>query len=126
MPPAYALTFHPKPDGPSGEYRQKKLAAIVERFVVKLTKRSPVQRIEVMFDQPKNPVGKTVASGVTIHLFLSSGSSYIAKARNFVSKTRHVGVETGVREALKELLEQVRRHHRQYPGTAGRGPHPDR
>lgn len=110
------ISYHHRPEGPAGEYTVRRLTPILEEFGRKLHKRSPVQRLEVFFDQPKNPVGKTVAHRIMIHVHFADGASYVAEAEQYVSKAKHVGLETSVREAMREIEEQIRRKRRKAIG----------
>jgi hypothetical protein len=101
------IIIHHSPDGPTREYRLEKLNEILQAFGERLNKRSPVQRIELTIEDPKNPLGKVVAYGAKLHVLFYSGKSYIASADSFVAKAQHIGLETNVREAEKEILKQV-------------------
>lgn len=103
------IIFHHGPDGPTKDYRIQQLTSMLEKFGEKINKRMPVQRIELTIEQPKNPVGKTVAYSVKLYLLLWSGESYMGSADSFVARSRHIGLETNVREAIKEIQRQIER-----------------
>lgn len=101
------IIIHHGPEGPTREYRLEQLNEILQAFGDRLNKRSPVQRIELTIEDPKNPLGKVVAYGAKLHVLFYSGKSYIASSDSFVAKTQHMGLETNVREAEKEILKQI-------------------
>jgi len=103
----FPIIIHHSPEGPTREYRIEQLNEILEAFGEKLNKRSPVQRIELTIEDPKNPLGKIVAYGAKLHVLFYSGKSYIASSDSFVAKAQHLGLETNVREAGKEILKQI-------------------
>lgn len=108
-PDAPAITFHQRPSGPGGRYTVEKLRDLLETFIEKLQKRSPVRTIEVFLAQPKNPVGKVVAFRAMLHVHLASGKRYVAASEQYVAHAKHVGLESCVREAMKEITGQIRR-----------------
>lgn len=101
------IIIHHSPEGPTREYRLEQLNEILRAFGEKLGKRSPVQRIELTIEDPKNPLGKVVAYGAKLHVLFYSGKSYVASSDSFVAKAHHVGLETNVREAEKEIIRQI-------------------
>jgi hypothetical protein len=101
------IIIHHSPEGPTREYRLEQLNEILQAFGDRLNKRSSVQRIELTIEDPKNPLGKVVAYGAKLHVLFYSGKSYIASANSFVAKAQHLGLETNVREAEKEILKQI-------------------
>lgn len=103
------IIFHHAPDGPTREYRIKQLREMLQKFSEKVNKRNPVRRIELAIERPKNYVGKVVAYDVRLHVFLWSGDSFIASSDSFVARARHVGLETNVRVACREIIKQIER-----------------
>lgn len=101
------IIIHHGPEGPTREYRLEQLNEILQAFGEKLNKRSPVQRVELTIEDPKNPLGKIVAYGAKLHVLFYSGKSYIASSDSYVAKAQHLGLETNVREAEKEILKQI-------------------
>jgi len=101
------IIIHHSPEGPTREYRLEQLNEILQAFGTRLNKRSPVQRIELTIEDPKNPLGKVVAYGAKLRVLFYSGKSYFASSDSFVAKAQHLGLETNVREAEKEILKQI-------------------
>ena len=110
------LLFHHAPDGPTREYRLEQLNEILQKFGQKLNRRNPIQRIELTIEQPKNAVGKVTSYDVRLHVLLWSGESYVASSDSFVSRARHIGLETNVRMAAKEITKQLEKHQEKISG----------
>lgn len=103
------IIFHHGPDGPTRDYRMEKMHQILDDFGQKINKRSPVRAVEVTIEKPKNSVGKVVAYNVKLYVVLKSGKSYMASSGSFVEKSRHVGLESNLRLAAKEIQKQIDR-----------------
>ena len=106
---APAIVFHQRPSGPGGKYAVEKLRGLLETFAAKLQKRSPVRTIEIFLGQAKNRVGKVVTFRAMLHVHLASGKRYVAASEQYIARAKHVGLEACIREAIKEITEQIRR-----------------
>ncbi len=104
------ILFHHSPDGPTKDYKLENLRAILEKFGGKVNKRFPIQRMELYIEQPKNLVGKTFAYTVKLRLSLWSGKSFFASVEEYVARSKHLGLETSVREATKEIEKQLEKN----------------
>lgn len=73
--------------------------ALVERWARKLSKQSPLQRVEISIQEQKDPVGRPDEFEITLHMLFSSGGVLIASAKER-------DYQKAVREAVKRIERQ--------------------
>ena len=78
---------------------------LLERCADKLSKRSPIDRVEAVLQATKNPVGKNEEFGMTLHALFSSGETHIANGKDR-------DLEVAVRGAIERIERQTRRKER--------------
>jgi hypothetical protein len=105
------IELHRFPSGPSGEHTRSKINEYLEKVGVKLTRRAPVRKIEVFANEARNPSGQAKAFTIILHVHLWSGQRFEAREDAFANRSKHIGLETCVRNAWKEIQEQIRRRH---------------
>lgn len=103
------ILFHHASIKSLGSFRVEKIRMMVQQSAQKIRGDSPVRRVEITIKEPKNKVRRTVMYDIKIRVFLWSGKWYIAHEKQYAQKAKHVGLEDGIRTALKEIQEQSRR-----------------
>lgn len=106
------IVFHHRARGSAGRTPVVLLRPLLEAFCQKLDKRARVRTLEVYLHEPKNAAGQPVVYEVMLHVHFASGARYVAKASQLISKAKRVGLETAIRQAMREIEEQLRRMRR--------------
>lgn len=98
------ISFEIKLDRPKDIHQNliDEAAFIIKNFGEKMNKRNPLQRIEVNFNDPKYPSGRTVFYQAHIVALFAHGKTYFAysKRRRFL---------VSLREAISEIKKQIQR-----------------
>lgn len=120
------VIWHHQLHGLAGELMVDNVTAILERFGKRLHRRAPAHKIDIYLERIKDAAGQTKEYTVTLSVHFWSGVSYLAKAETFISTAKHVGLETAVHRAIKEIYKQLERdHHLIHHHDADLQPQPD-
>ncbi len=101
------ISIHHPFRGPVKEYQDDKVRAAAKHFIDKLGKRKELARVEIFIGEPHNPAGKTTAYEITVKAKFADGGVMVGKTDQEIARSRHVGLETGVRKAFREVQRQL-------------------
>ncbi len=109
--PQVPIVWHHQLHHAAGAFMVERVTDLLEKFGKKLHRRSPVQTVDIYLERIKDAAGRSRAYGVSLSVRFWSGVSYLAKSESFLASAKHLGLETAVHRAMKEILAQVQRDH---------------
>ena len=92
-----------KPRKEITDYEKTKIYNLIQKFAKKMDKISSVRQVRINFKKSKTPAGGTILFNIILQIDFYSGKHFIAEAKDRK-------VETGIREAIKKIEKQERRH----------------
>lgn len=110
------IIFHKSRHDPARQYEQENVRELLARLVRHLHTNSPIRKIEIGIDYPKNQAGHVTLFDVTLAIQLASGPRFVAHEKSRIAKTKGVGLSTAIREAFTDIETQYRKLKRTHPG----------
>lgn len=103
------ITFHKTRNDEARQYEQDKIRTLLWKLAHKIHNKSPITGIEIGIDFPKNMIGKGKYYDITIKVLLASGATFLSHGKSKIAKTKGVGLESAIREGLKDIEAQYRK-----------------
>lgn len=92
-----------KPTEQATDYEIEKIIGLLQKFGQKMDKISSVKQIRLNFKKAKNPKGGIILFNISLQIEFFSGKTFFAEVENRKA-------EMGIREAIKRIEKQERRH----------------
>ena len=108
------IIFHKTRTDAAREYEQEEIRTILQKLASTLHSRSPIKKIEVGTDTPKNHAGKIKNYDITLKVTLMSGDVFIAHGKSNISKTKGVGLRSALREGFADIEAELRKTRYKY------------
>lgn len=104
------LIFHKTRHDAARQYEQEEVRELLVRLARHLHTNSPIRKIEIGIDYPKNKAGHTTLFDVTLMVQLASGPKFTAHGKSRIAKAKGVGLGSAIREAFADIEAQYRKH----------------
>ena len=98
------------------QYEQDEVRELLAHLVRRLHTNSPIRKIEVGIDYPKNQAGHTTIFNVTLAIQLASGPRFVSHGKSRIAKAKGIGLGSAIREAFSDIEAQYHKLKRVYPG----------
>ena len=106
------IIFNKIRKGIAHQYEEEIVGTLLQALAQKLHTKSPIRRIEIGVDYPKNRDGHVKNFSVTLALDLNSGSRFVAHGYSPIAKAKGVGLGNAIREAFADIEAQYRKRKR--------------
>ena len=103
------IIFHKTRNDAVRKYEQEEVRTIVQSLAQKLHAKSPIKRVEIGIDAPKNPAGKARMYDITLKIFITDGLVLVAHGKSQIAKTKQLGLRSALREGFKDLEAEYRK-----------------
>lgn len=103
------IIFHKTRNDSAKQYEQEEIRELLLKLSGKLHSKSPITKIEIGVDQPKNIVGKGKRYDITLRVELASGDVFISHGKSEIAKAKQIGLGSALREGFKDIEAQYRK-----------------
>lgn len=91
------------------QYEQENITMLLNRLAERLHTNSPISRMEIGIDYPKNRAGHTTLFDVTLAVQLASGPRFVSHGKSRIAKSKGIGLGSAIREAFADIEAQYRK-----------------
>ncbi|HEY4497765.1 MAG TPA: hypothetical protein VJC20_03375 [Candidatus Paceibacterota bacterium] len=91
------------------QYEQEEVRALLTHLAKRLHTNSPINRMEIGIDYPKNQAGHVTLFDVTLAIQLASGPRFVSHGKSRIAKAKGVGLGSAIREAFSDIEAQYRK-----------------
>lgn len=103
------IIFHKSRHDTVRQFEQEEVRELLVRLARHLHTHSPIRKIEIGTDYPKNKAGHTTLFDVTLIIQLASGPKFVAHGKSRIAKAKGVGLGSAIREAFADIEAQYRK-----------------